>query len=285
MVVFIANNTPRRAALRLGRFRRHHSRICTKILNRYNCYMPPIDQLRDEIFSASPGLAAAEKLFESLDDTIFCVKNRRRQYVAANTAFVTRVRLPNRAALLGRTAREIFPALLAAGYEQQDSIVFTTGHEIHDRLEMITNPDGTTGWYVSQKIPVQDLHGSIIALAGISRDLRAPADGDPRIAAVAGAIATIQRDYSQPLRVEDLARRAGMSATQFERRIRAVLRVSPRQFLTKTRIEAAARSLRQTTAPLRDIAHDCGFYDQAMFCRQFRQATGLTPRQYRDATS
>lgn len=244
--------------------------------------MPAINELRDEVFAAAPGLAAMEALFESLDDVVFCVKNRRREYVAVNSALVSRVRLPNAAALLGRTAREIFPALLAAGYEQQDHLVFATGQEIRDRLEMITNHDGTTGWYLSQKVPVRNAKGAVVALAGISRDLRAPANSDPRLAALAGAIAAIQKDFAQPLRIEDLARRAQMSLSQFERKMRAVLHLSPRQLLTKTRIDAAATALRESDAALGTIAIECGFYDQAMFCRQFRHATGLTPRQYRD---
>jgi AraC-like DNA-binding protein len=247
--------------------------------------MPDHETLRAEVFSAAPGLEVSEKLFESLDDEVFCVKNRRRQYIAVNTGFVTRVRLPNKAALLGRTAREVFPALLAAGYEQQDDVVFATGQEIRDRLEMVTNHDGTTGWYLAQKVPVHNAHGEVIALAGISRDLRAPAGSDPRLAALADAIATIQRDYAQSLSIADLARTARMSLSQFERRMRAVLHVSPRQFLTKTRIDAAAVALRETKSPLGTIAIDCGFYDQAMFCRQFRHATGLTPRQYRVASA
>ena len=43
-----------------------------------------------------------------------------------------------------------------------------------------------------------------------------------------------------------------------------------------------AAELRDSAAPLAQIAQCCGFYDQAMFCRQFRQATGLTPSQYRE---
>jgi AraC-like DNA-binding protein len=241
------------------------------------------DSLRDEIFSVAPGLAAAETLFESLDNVVFCVKNRSRQYVAVNSAFVVRVRLRSRAALLGRTARELFPPLLAAGYEQQDDIVFATGKEIRDRLEMVTNSDASYGWFIAQKVPVHDARGKVIALAGISRDLRAPAGSDPGFSAVADAIATIQRDYAQPLRIEELARRAALSLTQFDRRMRAVVQISPRQFLTKTRLDAAAAALRETSMPLGEIALSCGFYDQATMCHQFRQATGLTPRQYRAA--
>jgi AraC-like DNA-binding protein len=238
-------------------------------------------RLADEVFAAAPGLAVAEKLFEALDNVVFCIKGRDRRYVSVNAAFVSRANVPNKAALLGRTAREVFPAYLAAGYEQQDDLVFSTGMEVHDKLEMITNQDGTTGWYLAQKVPVHDARQKLVALAGISCDLGAVAVVGSQLGALAGAIETIQNDYARPIRIGDLARDAGMSMSQFERKMRAVLRLSPRQLLTRARIEAAARALRESSDALGSIACDCGFYDQAMFCRQFRSATGLTPGQYR----
>jgi AraC-like DNA-binding protein len=242
-----------------------------------------VPRLGSEIFTACPGLIVTESLFESMNDTIFCIKNLARQYIAANTAFALRARVPNRAALLGKTAPEIFSPLLAAGYEQQDNEVIATGREVRDKLEMVTNPDGSTGWYLASKVPVKDDRGNVIALAGVSRDLRSPTARDPRLHVLAGAINRIQRDYNQSLRIDELARGAKMSLSQFERRFISILGVSPRQLLTKTRVDAAARMLRETNLPLQQVAIDCGFYDQALFCRQFRSATGLSPRRYRIA--
>jgi len=65
--------------------------------------------------------------------------------------------------------------------------------------------------------------------------------------------------------------------------LRSVLRVSPRQLLTQTRVDAAAKMLRENSLPLQQVAIRCGFYDQALFCRQFRMLTGFTPGQYRAA--
>ena len=194
---------------------------------------------------------------------------------------VCRANVPSKASVLGRTAREIFPANLAAGYERQDDVVFSTGREVHDKLEMITNHDGTTGWYLAQKVPVHDARRKVIALAGISYDLGTPAAAGSHLIELAGAIEAIQNDYARSIRIVDLARDSGLSLSQFERKMRSVLRVSPRQLLTQTRIEAAARALRESDVALGSIACDCGFYDQAMFCRQFRSATGLTPGEYR----
>lgn len=239
--------------------------------------------LHDDIVAAAPGLAAMEALFEALNDVVFCVKNRRGQYVAVNDAFVRRAGVRLRSAIIGRTAKELFPGHLAAGYEQQDQQVFATGREIRDRMEMVTNPDGSTGWYLARKVPVRDLKGNVIALASISQDLGAPTESDPRFGPLGAVIGRIQKDYAQPLRIGDLARQAGLSLDRLERGMRSVLRVSPRQFLTRTRIEAAAQLLRETDRSIGDIAAECGFYDQAIFCRQFRAATKLTPGQYRSS--
>lgn len=239
--------------------------------------------LRDEVFAAAPGLAVTEALFASLDDVVFCIKDRSFRYVAANEAFVRRVGARNLQAVLGRRAKDLFPAHLAAGYEQQDQAVFETGEELNDSMEMITHGDGSTGWYVARKVPVTDAGGRVVALASISHDLRSPIGSDERFGPLGQVIDRIRRDYAQPLRVSELAEAAGLSMDRLERGMRSVLRISPRQLLTKTRIEAAARLLRGTRRSIGQIAADCGFYDQAIFCRQFRAATGLTPGQYRSA--
>jgi AraC-like DNA-binding protein len=238
---------------------------------------------RELIFASAPGLEAAEFLFDTIGDVLFCVKDRARRYVAANDAFIRRAGLRHRTELLGQTAHEVFPAILAAGYEQQDEEVFTKGATVRDRLEMITQADGGVGWFVSQKVAVKSAAGAVIALAGISRDLHQPAARGNELGALASVLDTLHRDCAQPLRIEKLARKTGLSLSQFGRRVRGITGLTPRQLLTKSRLEAAARALRESEAALSKIAFDCGFYDQAAFSRQFRAATGLTPGEYRRA--
>lgn len=238
---------------------------------------------RDFIFSNAPGLEAAESLFDTIGDVLFCVKDRERRYVAANAAFISRAGLRHRTALIGRTASEVFPAILAAGYEQQDDEVFNSSTAVRDRLEMITQADGTVGWFVSQKVPVKSSAGQIIALAGISRDLDTTAAGGLELGTIADAIDKLHRQSHLPLRIETLAKHAGLSLSQFQRRVRSITGLTPRQLLTKARIDNAAQALRDSHQSLASIAHNCGFYDQAAFSRQFSAATGLTPGNYRRA--
>lgn len=233
------------------------------------------------LLSEAPGIEAMEQLFQRLGGVLFCVKDRAGRYLAVNDAFLRRARVSNREDLIGRTAREVFPALLATGYEQQDSRVFTQECEMQDRLEMITNRDGSIGWYLSHKVPVRNYHQRVVALAGVSRDLRLPATGDPRLKQLAKTIERMRRDFAEPLRIGHLATEAGLSLSKFERLMRTVLQVSPRQFLTRLRVEAAAEHLRDTDQALAEIAIDCGFCDQPTFCRQFKATTGMTGNQYR----
>jgi len=238
---------------------------------------------RDVLLSCIPGLAATETLFDSLGDILFCVKDSGRRYVAANEAFIRSARLNSRTELLGKRAVEIFPAILAAAYEQQDDEIFSKGTSVQDRLEMIPRADGSIGWFISQKIAVRSSSGEVVALAGISRNLETRAAPNDQNAALASALNTLRQDCREPLRISDLAKKHGFSWSQFERRVRRVTGVTPRQLLTKFRIEAAAQALRASDQSLAQIASDCGFYDQAAFSHQFRSATGLTPSQYRNA--
>ncbi len=241
----------------------------------------PVEALRRDLFAKAPGLAVMERLLDHAEDLVFCIKNRIGQYLSVNDTFVRRTRLESRDKLLGRTAREIFPALLAAGYEQQDAVVFRTGSEVHDRLETITNPDGTMGWYRADKVPVRDANGEIIALAGISRDLHVPAASDPKLGRLAAVVEKIRTGFAGPLRIAGLAAEANLSISRMERLMQNVLGVSPRQLLTRQRVEAAAALLRTTAKPLGEIALECGFCDQPTFCRQFKALTSLSPGAYR----
>lgn len=236
---------------------------------------------RDAIFAEAPGLEATEFLFDAVSDVLFCVKDRARRYIAANEAFVQRAGLAHRADLIGRTAREVFPAILAAGYEQQDDEVFAKGVRVQDRLEMITQGGGRVGWFVSQKIAVKSSRGEVVALAGISRDLRRPAVSGAEFGPLAGVLDRLHRDCAQPLRIESLAKEIGLSVATFERQVRRITGLTPRQLLTKSRIELAAAALRDTDEALGIVACESGFYDQASFSRQFRAATGLAPGEYR----
>jgi hypothetical protein len=107
--------------------------------------------MRRDLHAQAPSLNVMEQLMERAEDIVFCIKNRSGQYLAINDTLLRRTWLHAQSQILGRTTREVFPALLAAGYKQQDAAVFRSGTAIRDRQETITSRDGTLGCYRTDK--------------------------------------------------------------------------------------------------------------------------------------
>ena len=83
--------------------------------------------------------------------------------------------------------------------------------------------------------------------------------------------------------VADLARQVYLSETHFRRLFHEVFGTSPVQFVRKRRIERACSLLRRTTLPIKQIAAECGFAEEAFFSRVFHKAIGKSPAVYRKA--
>jgi AraC-like DNA-binding protein len=123
--------------------------------------------------------------------------------------------------------------------------------------------------------------GEVVGLYGISRDIQLPNERSADYAGIAEAVHEIQTRFDQPLKVKDLAGRAGLSVYRFEQRIRKIFHLTAGQLIQKTRMEAAVQQLREMDIPIAALALDCGYSDQSAFTRQFRQAVGVSPSEYR----
>ena len=142
-------------------------------------------------------------------------------------------------------------------------------------------PGGREGWCLTWKEPLYARSGEILGLVGLSRDVQ-PASVAPNEARkLAAALRWAQEHLDRPLRVGDLAARAGLSDFQFDQRLRTMFGHSAGHYLTRLRIDRAREKLRRSPAPISEIALDCGYADQTAFTRQFRKLVGLTPQQYR----
>jgi len=88
-------------------------------------------------------------------------------------------------------------------------------------------------------------------------------------------------DLSGSLRLADLARECGLSASQFSRAFRRTVGETPHQWLIRQRIERAKVLLNGNESTLADIALACGFSDQSHFTRSFTAWTGISPGRWR----
>jgi len=240
-------------------------------------------QLRSELFSQLTDPVVGETLFDHLPDLVFFVKNSRCEYVVVNQTLVERCGRRTKNDLIGRRADELFPAPLGASYRAQDEAVLRSGDPILNQLELHFYATGGRGWCLTNKLPLRDGSDHVIGVVGISKDLQSANERGEDFSAVAKAVQHIQKNFADTLRVAELAKRAGLSAYQFEQRIRKIFQITAGQLIQKTRMEAAVQRLRETNDPIATIALDCGYSDQSAFTRQFRQTIGLSPSDYRAA--
>lgn len=223
-------------------------------------------------------------LFDEMPDTVFFVKDAHGRYLEVNQTLVGRCGLRSKSELLGRTVGEIFPGDLATGYARQDREVLRHGRTIQNRLELHWQKHRRTGWCLTTKVPLKNAAGEVIGLTGISRDLHTPggSDGIPSTLSKATAYLEKHCDDSQ-LSPATLAKKAEMSPMRFARLVKRVFQLTPGQLITQARVHLASRLLQERGDSVAEIAISCGYCDHSAFTRAFREATGVTPSQFRVA--
>lgn len=91
----------------------------------------------------------------------------------------------------------------------------------------------------------------------------------------------IDRAYSNPLDITNLAEIACVSEAHFIRTFRATFAETPHRYLQRRRVERAMFLLRETQRPITDVCLDVGFTSLGTFSRTFRDIVGVSPTDYR----
>lgn len=127
--------------------------------------------------------------------------------------------------------------------------------------------------------------GQLIALAFCAR-LRDPEPRKPSVPpALRAPVERMKLFYFERHRVEELAKLAGMSPSHFSRVFKAAFGTSPIDWLRRERINQAKRRLAETTDAIKEIAEQVGYADRFFFSKDFKQLTGVTPREFRHRES
>jgi len=83
------------------------------------------------------------------------------------------------------------------------------------------------------------------------------------------------------LKIEDLAAESFLSRKQFERTFYDFIGTTPKQFLKTVRFQNSIFEKSQNTVVnFTEIAHRCGYFDQAHMINDFKSLTGMTPKNY-----
>lgn len=94
-------------------------------------------------------------------------------------------------------------------------------------------------------------------------------------------LAQIEGNLEYPLRLDELARRLGWSASHVKTRFRREMGVSPGEYYLRRRIAQACTALRESREEIGAIAHRLGFQSSQYFATAFKRIVGTTPRGYR----
>jgi len=91
----------------------------------------------------------------------------------------------------------------------------------------------------------------------------------------------VQAHLAENLSVSVLADVAKLSVRNFARIFTREAKITPAGFVESARVDAARALLESSRAPLKRIAHQCGFKDPHNMRQAFKRRFGVTPQQYR----
>lgn len=220
-------------------------------------------------------------LFSYLPGVSFFVKDRKCRFVALNQRGCDYCGVAKEEDAIGKTDFDFFPKQRADEYQKDDLKVMQSGEPILNRIESAPEPAGSPRLVMTTKIPLRDRQGRVMGTAGFSRQIDHLRESRDSVTAFSNAIEFMHKRFAENVTTSDLAKSAGLSVSQFERRFRNAFGTSVRQYLMRVRIENATKLLLDTDQSVSQIALVCGFFDHAHFSRSFKKLMSQSPTEYR----
>ena len=122
---------------------------------------------------------------------------------------------------------------------------------------------------------------NIMNLLGRTMRHTDPVEGEPfGNTIIQEILAYINNHYTQPIRIENLARSFGVSVSYLSHEFVRFTNRSVYDYVLYRRVMLARQQM-MGTASLNEIAYQCGFNDYSNFLRSFSKIVGMSPSQYR----
>lgn len=228
---------------------------------------------------ASP-LAVVE-LLDFLPEAYFFAKDAQGRFMLMNAANLRLHGVDSVEQILGKTDFDFHPRHLAEQYVREDRQVMESGQALPNQVWLVGDARGELRWYVSSKTPLHDATGRLIGIAGIMRDFKRTESLLKPYQELERVLSYVLEHFAERIRMEELASLVHLSVSQFDRKFKKLLQMTPQQYLLRVRINAASQALLYSNRSIANIADAVGFYDQSSFTKAFVRQTGLTPRVFR----
>ena len=235
---------------------------------------------REFLSKAGPAMKLMWELSESFPDIALTVKNRDGRIVFTNHFNASISGWSSPADQIGYTSEELYPPDQAAVYAGRDREVFESGRPIVERLYGFV-ADRSRNLNCVTIRPVIGLDGSRIGTATIYHRAQTKMKSFNWYDPIRKSIAYLNDNYTENIPIERLAKISNYSVAQFRKLFTKLMHMSPSQYVTQVRINAAKTLLRTTDKRIADISAETGFCDHSHFIKTFRAMTGQTPNKFR----
>ena len=99
------------------------------------------------------------------------------------------------------------------------------------------------------------------------------------------AVRYINNHFSEKVRIQDLAKKIGISRSYLVKLMKQETGMSPQEYLIETRMRRAADLLSRSNDSIRTIAAECGYEDALAFSKVFKSRYGCNPSDFRAQTN
>ena len=146
------------------------------------------------------------------------------------------------------------PEQIAREIIQDDRSVIESGRPIVNKLEVIVDESGRLLWVLTTKTLARNKRGEICGVMGLTRPVGTTDMLPNGYRQFSKVIDYVEEHYRSQLEVSELARIACLSESQFRKRFMKLFKISPLKFITRIRVQTAAKLLVSSDAAIADIA-------------------------------
>jgi AraC-like DNA-binding protein len=103
------------------------------------------------------------------------------------------------------------------------------------------------------------------------------AESESQSQGIAVAVAWLRNNYHESMRIEQLAKRAGMSVSSFHHWFRKITGMSPLQYQKQLRLQEARTILRNERLDVGSVSRRVGYESSSHFSREYSRLFGMPP--------
>ncbi|MCL1633414.1 AraC family transcriptional regulator [Luteimonas sp. SX5] len=181
-------------------------------------------------------------------------------------------------ALIGDLLVQLGPAVPAQPSGERALFVARTSASLLDAVlrlvRLLDTPDEAA---VLAPLALREIHYRVL-VGELGQKLRELCEVDGPSQRIARAIELLKTRYAEPLRIDDLAMAAHMSASSLHQRFKAATAMSPLQFQKQLRLQEARRLMLMDGLEAASAGHRVGYESPSQFSREYRRLFGAPPK-------